>query len=108
MTARVDLSQFKPVHEICAIGEVPSFIAMSPERTKEIMMQTGLCNISIAIADDEYIARSIKEANQEIDKRETEIFELEKKLLTLNGLKRQMDKKSGIYQRDTSPTNGAR
>jgi len=63
--------------------------------------------ISIPIADDEYIARSIKEANRDIDIRETEIFELEKKLLTLHGLKRQMDKKRELYIGDTSSTNGA-
>lgn len=65
-----------------------------------------LGNISIAITDEAYINRSIKETQEDIQKREEEIFILEKKLLTLNGLKRQMDKKSVLYKSNSSSSNG--
>jgi hypothetical protein len=108
MTARIDLNQIGPI-KLGIVTDEPLTATEILSRSKGFNNDfcSSLGNISIAIADDDYINRSIKETNQEIDKREVEIFVLEKKLLTLNGLKRQMDKKSGIYQRDTSSTNGA-
>lgn len=58
--------------------------------------------VPVIITDSEYIDREIKETTKSIECKESEIFILEKKLLTLNGIKRQMDKKSGLHISNTS------
>lgn len=63
--------------------------------------------INIIKAVENNIDSSISIAEAEILKKEKEITELEKDILTLKGLQRQIGKRSdGVYLNKENPTNG--